>query len=633
MTDKKIKKLSRKDVSKMSTSEFVNVAKVPFLRLLSYVKPYRTRFGLGVLFGVLYGLFNAVMMFTMKFIFEVVLPGNNRPESIKMPIFGEIKIPEIQMNDSQSLMIIVSTVALIPLLIGIRGLLNYLNQYCMIWVGNRVLYDLRDKTFSKLMNHSLTFFHSNRTGELIQTVFNQTRMAQQAGTSLASSLVKHPMAILATVAFLVYTDAFFSFVALIVFPLCMLPVVIVSNKVRKAGGKEEEEAGMLMVVMQEAFAGIRVVKAHAREEFERERFNSASSKMLKFIMRWRKAMEIVGPLVETVASVGIAAGLVYAWATGMTAAEFLILYAALIALYPHAKALSRVQIHLQKCLIATTKVFDIMDREPDIRDAPDAVELQDCKGSIEVRGVSFSYHDKAPALHDIDLHFEAGKMYALVGPSGAGKTTLFSLLLRFYDPDRGSILVDGRDIREYTQRSLRDEIGFVTQDTFLFHDSIRRNILYGRLGASEAEVEEAARKASAHEFILEQPNGYDTVVGDKGAKLSGGQQQRISIARAFLRNSPILLLDEAMSALDSESEKEVQAAVQTLTRGKTVIAIAHRLSTILDADQIIVMDGGEVKEIGRHEELLRTSELYRRLYEIQFRPSKVEENAREMAGI
>ncbi|MEM7147887.1 MAG: ABC transporter ATP-binding protein [Verrucomicrobiota bacterium] len=664
MPEQPIKKLSHKDVSGLSTTEFLDTAKVPFLRLLSYVKPYKKRFVLGIAFGVIFGLFNAVMLFGLKMVFEIVLPkegetidivlsetGANQnivvdlkngsvPQAfpiqgatagetakISLPVsdtkpvktpFGEINVPRPSLGKGGSAKIVIFACLIIPLLILIRGLLSYLNQYCMMWVGMRVLYDLRDMTFTSLMRQSIGFHGKQKTGELIQTVFNQTRMAQQAGTQLSSDLVKHPISILAIVFALVYIDWLFAVCALVLFPLCLLPVIMVSKKVRQAGGKEEQEAGMLMVTMQESFAGIRVVKSHAREEFERTKFNDASTKMIGFIMRWRKAMEIVGPLVETVASLGIAAGLVYAWATQMSAGDFLIRYIALVALYPHAKALSRVQIQLQKCLIASTKVFAIMDAVPDVQDAPDAVALDRCQGAITFNDVSFAYVDDKPAVQNISLSMEPGKFYALVGRSGSGKSTLFSLLLRFYNPDQGAISIDGHNITDVTQESLRDNIGLVTQDTFLFHDSIYANIQYGKLDATKEEIETAAKHAHAHEFILEQKDGYDTLVGDKGCNLSGGQQQRISIARAFLRNAPILLLDEFSSALDTESEKHIQAAISKLAQGKTVIAIAHRLSTILEADQIILLEEGNIVDTGTHEEMLAHSDAYRRVYDLQF---------------
>ncbi|MGK0186932.1 MAG: subfamily B ATP-binding cassette protein MsbA [Verrucomicrobiales bacterium] len=710
-------KLSRKDISKMSTMEFVQAAKIPYKRLLGRLKPYKTRFAAGIVFGVVAGLFNAVMLFVFKFVFGLVLTSgfseeakqltqslntiaepekefqvkeintalSRRPpeaERIQTELKPSIprenvaaalaaaeatedkrfavelnratgssitveqvrlakeevatiaqggkstskpnkyidkliaKIPEPDLQDN--IWAVIGVCSLIPLMILIRGMLGYMHQYCMMWVGNHVLYDLRSELFSKLLNQSLSFFNKQKTGELIQTVFNQTRMAQTAGTNLASDLIKHPISIISIVAFLLIVDPWFTFAALVLFPLCLIPVVAVSNKVRKAGGKEEEEAGMLMVTMQESFAGIRVVKAHAREEFESNKFNAASKRMLEFIMRWRKAMEIVGPFVEAFASLGIAAGLVYAWKYNISTDEFLILYLALIGMYPHAKALSKIQIQLQKCLVATTKVFAFIDEPPGVGDKEDAAILAVPAGRIEFRDVHFSYHKKAPALNGINLNCEPGKTYALVGESGAGKTTMLALIMRFYDPEQGGIYIDGNDLRSVTQQSLRDQIGIVNQETFLFHDTIYNNIRYGRLDATREEIEFAANQAFAHKFIIEQPNGYETILGDKGCTLSGGQQQRLSIARAFLRNAPILLLDEAMSALDSKAEKKVQKAIEKLEKGKTVIAIAHRLSTVLDADQIVVMDQGQIIDVGTHAELLRKSDIYQRLYHIQF---------------
>ena len=715
-----MQKVSRKDISEMSTKEFLQAAKTPYKRLLGRLKPYKGRFAAGVVFGVVAGLFNAVMLGVFKLVFGLVLTAGapeeaklltqtlnsvaepdkefkveqigaalkERPseaerlqDKLKPPHqVGEIETAlaeaetteferfrdalntlagsnitveqvreaheemdriarngkpkgksdkiidrvldmlPIDLKDhmQHNIWAVIGVCSLIPLMILIRGMLGYMHQYCMIWVGNRVLYDLRSELFDKLLNQSLSFFNKQKTGELIQTVFNQTRMAQTAGTNLASDLIKHPISIVAIVGFLLATDPWFTFAALVLFPLCLIPVVAVSNKVRKAGGREEEEAGMLMVTMQESFAGIRVVKAHAREDYESEKFDAASQRMLEFIMRWRKAMEIVGPFVESFASLGIAAGLVYAWKFNVSTDEFLILYLALIGMYPHAKALSKIQIQLQKCLVATTKVFAFIDEPPEVADQENAAVLAVPEGRIEFRDVHFSYHTKAPALNGINLMCEPGKTYALVGESGAGKTTMLALIMRFYDPEQGGIFIDGKDLRSVTQQSLRDHIGIVNQETFLFHDTIYNNIRYGKLDATREEVELAATQAFAHEFITEQPQGYETVLGDKGCTLSGGQQQRISIARAFLRNAPILLLDEAMSALDSKSEQKVQEAIENLERGKTVIAIAHRLSTVLDADQIVVMDQGQIIDVGTHAELLKKSDIYQRLYRIQF---------------
>lgn len=342
-------------------------------------------------------------------------------------------------------------------------------------------------------------------------------------------------------------------------------------------------------------------------------------------------MEIIGPIVEAVAALGIAAGLVYAWQKDIDAHKFLIICMALTQIYPHAKALSRIQLLMQKTIVATSSLFEIMEMKPDIEDKPEAVKLPHARGEIRFNGVSYTYKKedkknggfkkatKTPAISEVTLDMKPGNFYALVGPSGGGKSTLFSLIMRFYDPDKGYITLDGMDLRRMTQESLRENVGVVSQDTFLFHDSIRENIRYGKLEATDEEIIEAAKKAHAHEFIILQEKKYETLCGDTGSKLSGGQKQRIAIARAILRNAPVLLLDEATSALDTESEKIIQEAIHTLSEGKTVIAIAHRLSTILEADQIIVMEHGQMVDAGSHEELLERCDLYKRLYHLQFK--------------
>jgi subfamily B ATP-binding cassette protein MsbA len=337
------------------------------------------------------------------------------------------------------------------------------------------------------------------------------------------------------------------------------------------------------------------------------------------MMRIIRSMEITGPLVETIAAIGVGLALLYVYAANLSAGRFFGLISGIFILYDPIKTLSKMQIVMQQSIAATSAIFALLDSQPSVRDASDAIKLTSATGRIDFENVTFRYANTVTdAISNLTLHIEPGKTHALVGASGAGKSTILSLILRLYDPTSGAVRIDGRDLRSVTQKSLREQIGLVTQETFLFHDTLINNIRFGRLDATPEEVREAARAAYAHDFIVAQPKGYETVIGDKGCLLSGGQQQRLAIARAVLKNAPILLLDEATSSLDSESEQQIQKALAELAAGRTVIAIAHRLSTVLSADQIIVMDGGRIKESGTHAELLRKSGYYRRLYDHQF---------------
>ena len=586
----------------------------PYLALAAYLRPYRGRFALGLFFGVLAGLLNGVFPLVIKFVGERAFPSGNLDVTKVNPLAGASAAGPAMHEIGSFIWILL----LIPAAIIARGVFSYLNNYCMAWVSYRVLRDLRSQLFAHLAAQSLDFFNRAKSGKLISRVLNDTRMAQNALTSIAGDLVKDPIAVLTGVVALVLIDWRFSLTTLVLFPICILPVAIFGRKVRQAGKAEENEAGQMAVILQETFAGIRVIKSFAREDYQAEQFAKSSEVQCRNSLRVRKSIDIVQPIIESVSAVGIVFALIYVVYFDVPFMHFAALCAGIFLLYNPVKALSKIPMLMQKCLASSTYIFEILATKPTIQDAPNAIALGRARGDIAFDRVSFGYGPERLALDDVSLRIEAGRQYALVGSSGAGKSTVLALLLRFYDPQSGAILVDGRDIRGITQRSLRENVGIVTQENFLFHDTIAENIRYGRLDATRAEIEAAARLAYAHDFIMAQPRGYDTIVGDKGSLLSGGQQQRLAIARALLKDAPILLLDEATSALDSESERIIQAALERLTQGRTVIAIAHRLSTILKSDQIVVMDHGRIVEVGTHPELLAKSGLYRRLYEIQF---------------
>ncbi len=608
-------------MAKLSFRDFLRTARGPYGRLFGYMKPYMGRFWAGIIFGICFAAANGALVFVFKNVGDLVLtgaPGDRADHIAKLPEYlREWAAPG---PDGRSPLRVVLTICLlVPAVMAVRGVFSYLNAYCVLWVSQRVLDDIRQQVYRHTLGQAMEFFNRQKAGDLVQTVFNQTRMAQQALTSIAADIVKQPVTIISAVGMMVWFDPMFTVAALLLFPLCLLPVLLVSKKVRKSAAREEDEAGQMMVLMHEAFGGIRVVKTHAREDYEADRFNAANQAMLRFVMKWRKAMELTGPAVETVASLGISAALFYAWKKPLPNGTMLALVGALVLIYPSFKALSRIQLMMQKCLASTSKIFELLDHAPAIQDAPDAVALEQVRGDIRFEDVTFTYSGTTePAVNHVSLHIPAGTTCALVGESGSGKSTLFALLQRLYEGEQGSVKIDGYDLRKITQPSLRANVATVSQDVFLFHDSIRQNIRYGRLEATQKEIEHAAQMAYAHDFIAAQPQGYETVIGDKGCNLSGGQQQRLSIARALLKDAPILLLDEATSALDTESERRIQEALETLSKGRTVIAIAHRLSTILKADQIVVMDHGSIKAVGKHADLYERSPEYRRLYDLQF---------------
>ena len=585
----------------------------PYRRLFAYVKPYKWRFILGLIFGFGFGAITGLMPLVLANVMGAVFHGGG-PASPQQ--FAQD--PSL-MNAGPKLNAIILTCLWIPVIMAARSLCAYGGAYYMQWVANRVGTDVRDQLFSKMVRHSMDFFNKMRSGFLMSRITNDTRGMQMALTTVSSDLFKQPVTIIMGVSVLLYMDWKFTVVTMVLFPACLLPLLYYGKRARKAVYHQNEDIGQMVATMQETFAGIRVIKSFAREKHQEDSFRHSNKLQFDNMMRVITAMEATGPLVELIAAAGVALALVYIYMANLSAARFIALNGGIVLLYEPIKTLSRIHVVMQQSIQATTEIFAILDSEPSVKDAPDARALPRSTGLIEFDDVTFRYANTVTnAVTNLQLRIETGKSYALVGASGAGKSTILSLILRLYDPTSGVVRVDGHDLRTITQKSLREQIGLVTQETFLFHDTIFKNIQFGRLDATADEVYAAAQAAFAHDFIMTQPNGYETTIGDKGCMLSGGQQQRLAIARALLKNAPILLLDEATSALDSESEKQIQMALEVLSSGRTVIAIAHRLSTILSADQIVVMDQGFIKDIGTHRELLEKSVYYRRLYDMQF---------------
>jgi subfamily B ATP-binding cassette protein MsbA len=597
---------------KQSFWQTLRAASGSYRRLYSYVKPYKMRFGLGLALGLAYGGVNSLFPLAISRVTSTIFHG-----TAPNPMDARHNLGVLDTGPKINSIVLICLA--IPAIMTVRSLCSYGSTYCMQWVSNKVVSDIRIQLFNKMLRNSMDFFNKARSGFLMSVITNNTRVMQMALSTVGSDVFKQPITIVGAISVLLLMDWKFTLVTLVLFPMCLLPLRVYGQRARKAVQNEQEGMAEMVVTMQESFAGIRVIKSFAREAYQEKEFKRSNQMQFSQMMRIIRSLEAVGPLVETIAAVGVGIALLYVYAANLSVGRFFGLISGIFILYDPIKTLSRIHLVMQRSMAATTSIFSILDSPSTVEDVPNAIALSSSQGRIDFEDVTFRYANTVTdAVSNLTFHVESGKTYALVGASGAGKSTILSLILRLYDPTSGAVKIDGRDLREVTQKSLREKIGLVTQETFLFHDTIFSNIQFGRLKATPEEVREAARAAYAHDFIMAQPKGYETVIGDKGCLLSGGQQQRLAIARAVLKNAPILLLDEATSSLDSESELQIQRALAELAAGRTVIAIAHRLSTVLSADQIIVMDGGRIKEIGTHAELLEKSGYYRRLYDHQF---------------
>ncbi len=512
---------------------------------------------------------------------------------------------------------------------------NLVKSYLSAYIGQKIVVDLRSDLNDNLQRMSLSYFNRTPTGVMMSRVLNDVTVTTNGITGGVFSLISDGGSLIAVLCAAIWLDWRLSLIAMIVFPCAVIPVTKFSKRMRKMAKDAQKQLSGLAVILQETYQGNRVVKAFGMEDYERGRFHRELKRLFRIYMRVALIKSVTGPMIEAMGAFAVVAviwwGIASVLSGGRSPGEFGAFFAAMFLVYEPFKRLARTNNTIQQSLGAAERVFEMIDAPTEVPEDPEAVELVPGSHGIRFENVGFRYKTDW-VLQDINLEIPAGRMVALVGMSGGGKSTLADLIPRFYDVEQGRITVDDIDIRKLKLASLRHEIGIVTQQTFLFNDTVRANIAYGSMDRSEEEIVAAARAANAHDFISRLPKGYDTVIGELGLMLSGGERQRIAIARALLKDAPILILDEATSSLDSEAERAVQDALDRLMANRTTLVIAHRLSTVREADSIVVISRGRIVEQGTHDELFARGQEYRKLYDLQFISAPGEGNGQQMAG-
>jgi ATP-binding cassette, subfamily B, bacterial MsbA len=599
-----------------------------YIRLIGHVKAHLWILAYAAFFMILSSILQPISLggfipFIDKVMIgkDIILPGEHVPVFISDIVSRINSMPRVKLL---GIFIIFYILVFI-----FRSLFIYIQQFLMREVSQRVVRDMRNLLYEKLLKLSMSFYSNSRTGTLVSRITHDTTIIQDATSEGLTDLIWQSLQFIFSLAMVISIAVFFRisvifiFFALIVMPIIVVPLIYIGKRLRHISKSHQESMAGIHNILYEAVSGIRVVKGFSMEEYEKEKFMQENERLKRMVMKSNKRILAVSPLTELVTMIS---AVIILWLGGsqvieggMTIGTLTVFSLSVLSLSKPINRLSRVHNINQQALAAASRIFEILDEKVSVEDKKDAKTLLPIKRDIVFSEVSFKYTANTnDVLKDISFKANAGEVIAFVGPSGAGKTTLVSLIPRFYDPTEGSVSVDGIDVGDVKLQSLINQIGIVTQETVLFNDSVSANIAYGKKDAEFSCIIDAAKTANAHDFIMNMPHKYDTVVGEKGFKLSGGEKQRLAIARAIFKNPPILIFDEATSQLDSESEKLVQEAIDRLMKGRTVFVIAHRLSTIKHADKIIVMENGKIEDMGRHDELIAKKGLYNKLYMMQF---------------
>lgn len=589
-----------------------------YLRLLAFLKPYRLLIAAAMICMVLYAISQGAVIFLVgpfaAFVFD---PKSFDGSKIKLgdwQVFDEV-IRAVGGNFFPVL------VVSIMVAFTVKGLTDFAQAILMGDTAQRVLRDIRNRLFTHLEALPIRYYTHKSTGELMSRLTNDVAVVQGAVSDAVAALMRDTSSTIVLIALAFAMDFKMALIACAVFPVAVIPIMRLGRRLRRASRKKLVTTAKLSTLIHEMVRGIRIVKGFAMERWEAKKFEEENSSLYRTNLRAIRLKAFITPLNEFLAAVGIVATLWYGKeriaAGTLETYEFFVFVAALGSLYPYLKKLAAVNNVVQEGIAGATRIFEILDERPEPPDPPHAVPLETVRGGVSFEDVYFRYDDEM-VLKGISFSIGVGEIVALVGASGGGKTTIANIIPRFYAPTTGRVTIDGRDLSDYTVKSLRRQIGIVTQQTLLFNDTVANNIAYGEVRSTRDEIETAARAAHAHDFIMRMPEGYDTIVGEGGLRLSGGEAQRLSVARALLKDAPILILDEATSSLDADSEAAVQRALENLLANRTTLVIAHRLSTVIRADRILVLDDGVIVEEGSHTELLQRSQVYDRLYRRQF---------------